>query len=67
MEAKKTVASSKFEKSLSELSPFEIKGTLIDFATADAKKSTRQFLNAGRGNPNWISTTPRDAFFLLGR
>lgn len=67
METKKTVASSKFEKSLSELSPFEIKGTLIDFATADAKKSTRQFLNAGRGNPNWVSTTPRDAFFLLGR
>lgn len=67
MDTKKTVASQKFEKSLSELSPFEIKGTLIDFAQADARKSTRQFLNAGRGNPNWIATDPRDAFFLLGQ
>ena len=67
MEIKKTVASHKFEKSLSELSPFEIKGTLIDLANTDAKKSTRQFLNAGRGNPNWVATTPRDAFFLLGQ
>lgn len=24
-------------------------------------------LNAGRGNPNWIATTPREAFFLLGK
>ena len=67
MEIKKTVASHKFEKSLSELSPFEIKGTLIELANTDAKKSTRQFLNAGRGNPNWVATTPRDAFFLLGQ
>jgi aspartate 4-decarboxylase len=25
------------------------------------------FLNAGRGNPNWIATTPREGFFLLGQ
>ena len=24
-------------------------------------------LNAGRGNPNWVATTPRSAFFLLGQ
>ncbi len=24
-------------------------------------------LNAGRGNPNWIATTPREGFFLLGQ
>ena len=24
-------------------------------------------LNAGRGNPNWIATEPREAFFLLGK
>ena len=36
MEIKKTVASHKFEKSLSELSPFEIKGTLIELANTDA-------------------------------
>jgi aspartate 4-decarboxylase len=23
-------------------------------------------LNAGRGNPDWIATTPREAFFTLG-
>ena len=26
-----------------------------------------QFLDAGRGNPNWICTTPRDAFGTLLR
>ena len=25
------------------------------------------YLNAGRGNPNWIATEPRSAFFLLGQ
>ena len=49
------------------MSPFEIKNTLIDLAKKDARKSTRQFLNAGRGNPDWIATTPREAFFLLGQ
>lgn len=24
-------------------------------------------LNAGRGNPNWVATTPREGFFQLGR
>jgi aspartate 4-decarboxylase len=24
-------------------------------------------LNAGRGNPNWVATTPREAFFTLGQ
>ncbi len=24
-------------------------------------------LNAGRGNPNWVATTPREGFFLLGQ
>ena len=36
-----------------------------------AKKSalvpTIAFLNAGRGNPNWVATTPREGFFLLGQ
>ncbi|MDE6285979.1 MAG: aspartate 4-decarboxylase, partial [Muribaculaceae bacterium] len=56
-----------YERRLSALSPFEIKNELIELAHADARKSTRQFLNAGRGNPNWIATAPREAFFLLGR
>lgn len=27
----------------------------------------QKFLDAGRGNPNWVATTPREAFFLLGQ
>lgn len=56
-----------YEKKLETMSPFEIKNTLIEMAQEDARKSTAQFLNAGRGNPNWIATQPREAFFLLGK
>src|SRR5262249_48371715 len=31
-----------------------------------SRQSTHTMLNAGRGNPNWIATTPRQAFFTLG-
>lgn len=55
-----------YEERLSQMSPFEIKNELIQFAKEDARKSTATFLNAGRGNPNWIATVPREAFFLLG-
>jgi aspartate 4-decarboxylase len=51
---------SKFEK----LSPFELKDKLIHIAK---KNSNLLTYNAGRGNPNWIATTPRYAFFLLGQ
>jgi aspartate 4-decarboxylase len=54
------------ERSLGELSPFELKARLIDIATATATRSGKPVLDAGRGNPNWIATTPRAAFFLLG-
>jgi len=30
-----------------------------------ARRSARVLLNAGRGNPNWIAVTPREAFALL--
>ena len=50
-----------------DLSPFEIKDELIRLAQAEADKSARAFLNAGRGNPNWIATRAREAFFLLGQ
>lgn len=56
-----------FERKLSEMSPFEIKGTLISLAQKDARCSTATFLNAGRGNPNWLLSFPRKAFFLLGQ
>jgi aspartate 4-decarboxylase len=49
------------------LSPFEIKDELIKLARAHSQKSAQAFLNAGRGNPNWIATTPREGFFLLGQ
>ena len=55
------------ETRLQALSPFELKNELIKLAEAKARRSTATFLNAGRGNPNWIATTPREAFFLLGQ
>lgn len=56
-----------FERQLEKMSPFEIKDTLINLASNDEKASASSFLNAGRGNPNWIATSARDAFFLLGQ
>lgn len=50
-----------------KLSPFEIKDKLIQLANQSAKRSATMMLNAGRGNPNWVATTPREAFFLLGQ
>src|SRR5579872_7277476 len=49
------------------LSPFEIKNDLAQVAAKTAKASQVTYLNAGRGNPNWIATEPRSAFFLLGQ
>jgi aspartate 4-decarboxylase len=49
------------------LSPFEIKDFLAKAASRSATASDVAYLNAGRGNPNWIATEPREAFFLLGQ
>src|SRR6266576_2874796 len=49
------------------LSPFEIKDELIDLAKKTSRTTQSAFLNAGRGNPNWVATTPREGFFLLGQ
>ena len=49
------------------LSPFEIKDFLAKAATSTSAASAIAYLNAGRGNPNWIATEPREAFFLLGQ
>jgi aspartate 4-decarboxylase len=54
------------EKQFERLSPFELKDKLIQLAKDSSRKSARTMLNAGRGNPNWIATTPRSAFFALG-
>jgi len=49
------------------LSPFEIKDELIKLAKKTSRTTQAAFLNAGRGNPNWIATTPREGYFLLGQ
>ncbi|MFG2716449.1 bifunctional aspartate transaminase/aspartate 4-decarboxylase [Streptomyces goshikiensis] len=60
-------------RALARLSPFELKDTFIRLAReAQAgepgqKETTgRAMLNAGRGNPNWTATGPREAFHALG-
>jgi aspartate 4-decarboxylase len=46
-----------------KLSPFEVKDKLIELAQSHHE---RMMLDAGRGNPNWVTTTPRHGFFQLG-
>ncbi|MCG7409905.1 aspartate 4-decarboxylase [Paenibacillus sp. ACRRX] len=55
------------ERIYGSISPFELKDTLISFANENATAHAQTMLNAGRGNPNWISTEPREAFFALGQ
>ncbi len=61
--------SSKRADALDKLSPFELKDELIARAKdySSQKSATSAFLNAGRGNPNWVATTPREAFFIFGQ
>lgn len=54
-------------KKFETLSPFEIKDELIRLARHTSRTTQMPFLNAGRGNPNWIATTPREGYFLLGQ
>jgi aspartate 4-decarboxylase len=56
----------KESRELEKISPFEIKDKLIDLAKGKMR-ITRTMLDAGRGNPNWIAATPREAFFALGQ
>ena len=56
MDKKKIHVTREYEKKMSEISPFELKNILIELADESARKSTHIMLNAGRGNPNWIST-----------
>ncbi|MFH8485563.1 bifunctional aspartate transaminase/aspartate 4-decarboxylase [Streptomyces longisporoflavus] len=60
-------------QSFAQLSPFELKDKFIEIARAvqeekpgQKEKSIPQMLNAGRGNPNWVATGPREAFYALG-
>ena len=54
-------------RNFESLSPFEIKDELINLAKKTSRTTQSAFLNAGRGNPNWIATTPREGYFLLGQ
>ena len=56
-----------FGREMEKISPFELKNRLIELADERIKKSMQTMLNAGRGNPNWIATQPREAFFILGK
>ena len=53
----------KDEVILAKLSPFEVKNRLIELAKDQHQYS---MINAGRGNPDWVATKPRYAFFQLG-
>ena len=59
--------SREYEKKLSQMSPFEIKNELIKLAQDDTRTSSATYLNAGRGNPNWICSDAREAFLILGQ
>lgn len=50
-------------KELANLSPFELKNKLMEVAQDSAGNL---MLNAGRGNPNFLSTRPRHGFFRWG-
>ncbi|HXW93553.1 MAG TPA: bifunctional aspartate transaminase/aspartate 4-decarboxylase [Terriglobales bacterium] len=54
-------------QSFETLSPFEIKDELIKLAKKTSRTTQSAFLNAGRGNPNWVATVPREGYFLLGQ
>lgn len=62
-----TAITKNFAKKMETISPFELKNKLIEMADESIKKIAHTMLNAGRGNPNWIATEPREAFFLLGK
>src|SRR3954469_24139456 len=49
------------------LSPFEIKNELRSLAKEATRTTQSSFLDARRGNRNWIATAPREGFFLLGQ
>ncbi|MEL7647657.1 MAG: aspartate 4-decarboxylase [Sedimentibacter sp.] len=55
------------EKVYGKISPFELKDKLINLAEDSSRGSAHSLLDAGRGNPNWIAATPREAFFTFGQ
>ena len=50
---------------LDKESPFEVKNILIDKAQKSAQRNAIPYINAGRGNPDFLNTTVRHAFAQL--
>lgn len=48
------------KQDLESLSPFELNLYLEN--RMQNTPNTKEFLNAGRGNPNWTAPIPREAF-----
>ncbi|KMT21049.1 aspartate 4-decarboxylase [Clostridium cylindrosporum] len=61
-----TAKRKELEELYNKISPFELKNKIIAIAESNKNDSAKFLLNAGRGNPNWIADTPRDAFFTFG-
>ncbi|MEY8000153.1 aspartate 4-decarboxylase [Clostridium sp. Mt-5] len=55
------------ERVYGKVSPFELKDRLINLAKESEESGVHSLLDAGRGNPNWIAATPREAFFTFGQ
>lgn len=62
----KSIQREEIENIYGKVSPFELKDKLISYASEAGESGTRMLLDAGRGNPNWTASTPRDAFFTFG-
>lgn len=62
----KNLQRKEIEKIYGKISPFEFKNRLIELAHGENEKTARILLDAGRGNPNWTASTPREAFFTFG-
>lgn len=62
----KNLQHEEIEKIYGKISPFEFKNRLIELANGENEKTARILLDAGRGNPNWTASTPREAFFTFG-
>src|SRR5437763_11242383 len=54
-------------KEFDKLDLIEIRDFVQKVASTTALENSLSYLNAGRGNPNWVATEPREAFFLLGQ
>lgn len=63
----KHLTKDELSKIYGKVSPFEFKDKLISLANLNKDKFNGTVLDAGRGNPNWTSATPRQAFFTFGQ